>query len=146
MWARLASLLLLFFGLTHQGSAQRVPPPALRIQCQVSSVEWSDRQPGAAWLVSLRTADGKVLEEVVVPAQSNPQQLDLGSRRSGTYIVAAYFDANGNRKLDRGVFSNPVEPYAFSNNARNRFSEPDLADQRFTHPGDLQKLVLKPAF
>ena len=91
MWARLASLLLLFFGLTHQGSAQRVPPPALRIQCQVSSAEWSDRQPGAAWLVSLRTADGKVLEEVVVPAQSNPQLLDLGSRRSGTYIVAAYW-------------------------------------------------------
>jgi uncharacterized protein (DUF2141 family) len=60
--------------------------------------------------------------------------------------VAAYFDTNGNRKLDRGVFTNPIEPYAFSNNARNRFSEPDLSAQRFAHPGPLQKLELKPAF
>jgi len=80
------------------------------------------------------------------PAQSNPQVLDLGSRRPGTYIVACYLDVNANRKMDRGMFSNPIEPYAFSNNARNRFSEPDLADQRFSHLGALQKLMLKPAF
>jgi uncharacterized protein (DUF2141 family) len=48
--------------------------------------------------------------------------------------------------MDRGLFSNPTEPYAFSNNVRNRFSEPDLSDQRFAHPGALQKLVLKAAF
>ncbi len=97
-------------------------------------------------MISLRAADGKVLEELVVPAQNNPQILDLGSRRAGTFVVACYFDANANRKMDRGMFSNPTEPYAFSNNARNRFSEPDLEDQRFVHPGDLQKLILQPAF
>lgn len=142
---RLASLLLFVF-VPHLGTAQRTPAPNLRIQCQVSSSEWAERAPQAAWLVSLRTAEGKIIEELVVPAKSNPQLLDLGSRRPATYVVACYFDTNGNRKLDRGVFSNPIEPYAFSNNARNRFSEPDLADQRFAHEGPLQKLVLKPAF
>ena len=97
-------------------------------------------------MVSLRNADGTIIEELVVPAQSNPQVMDLGSRRPGTYIVACYLDVNANRKMDRGMFSNPIEPYAFSNNARNRFSEPDLADQRFSHSGPLQKLMLKPAF
>lgn len=146
MLLRLASLLLAFACIPESGIAQRVPLPALRVQCQVSGSDWSGRASNAAWLVSLRSADGKIIDELVVPAKSNPQVLELGERRQGTYIVACYFDRNGNRKLDRGMFSNPIEPYAFSNNARNRFSEPDLADQRFSHSGPLQKLVLKPAF
>jgi len=97
-------------------------------------------------MLSLRSADGTVIEEVLVMAQSNPQQLSLGLRNPGLYIVATYFDANGNRTMDRGLFGNPTEPYAFSNNVRNRFSEPDLSDQRFAHPGPLQKLALKAAF
>jgi uncharacterized protein (DUF2141 family) len=97
-------------------------------------------------MLSLRSADGTVIEEVLVMAQSNPQQLSLGLRNPGQYILATYFDANGNRTMDRGLFGNPTEPYAFSNNVRNRFSEPDLSDQRFAHPGALQKLALKAAF
>ena len=97
-------------------------------------------------MLSLRSADGTVIEEVLVKAESNPQQLSLGLRKPGQYILATYFDANGNRAMDRGLFGNPTEPYAFSNNVRNRFSEPDLSDQRFAHPGELQKLVLKAAF
>ncbi|NQW40647.1 MAG: DUF2141 domain-containing protein [Cryomorphaceae bacterium] len=118
----------------------------LRVQCAVSTSAWEARNPKAAWMLSLRNADGTVIEEVLVMAQSNPQQLSLGLRNPGVYIVATYFDANGNRAMDRGLFGNPTEPYAFSNNVRNRFSEPDLSDQRFAHPGLLQKLVLKAAF
>ena len=146
MSARRAIFLIVVLGFIRSGAAQRVPPPTLRIQCQVSASDWSERASNAAWMVSLRHGDGTIIEELVVPAQSNPQVLDLGSRRPGTYIVACYLDVNANRKMDRGMFSNPIEPYAFSNNARNRFSEPDLADQRFSHSGPLQKLVLKPAF
>ena len=97
-------------------------------------------------MLSLRSADGKVIEEVLVKAESNPQQVSLGLRNPGQYILATYFDTNGNRAMDRGLFGNPTEPYAFSNNVRNRFSEPDLSDQRFAYPGPLQKLVLKAAF
>ena len=149
MAPRLLSLLLAFFflGIPSVESTTLVRNSSLlKVQCAVSTSAWEARSPKAAWMLSLRSADGKVIEEVLVKAESNPQQLSLGLRNPGQYILATYFDANGNRAMDRGLFGNPTEPYAFSNNVRNRFSEPDLSDQRFAHPGPLQKLVLKAAF
>lgn len=139
-------LLSLFFGFLFWSFSPAEFDSVLSVQCRVDAAEWSKRAKNSAWLLSVRRADGTPIEELVIPATRNPQVLELGERRPGTYIVAAYFDTNGNRKLDRGVFTNPIEPYAFSNNARNRFSEPDLSAQRFAHPGPLQKLELKPAF
>jgi len=149
MAPRLLSLLLAFFflGIPSVESTTLVHNSSLlKVQCAVSPSAWEARSPKAAWMLSLRSADGKVIEEVLVKAERNPQQLSLGLRNPGQYILATYFDANGNRAMDRGLFGNPTEPYAFSNNVRNRFSEPDLSDQRFAHPGPLQKLVLKAAF
>ena len=149
MATRLLSLLLAFFflGMPSVESTTLVNNSSLlKVQCAVSTSAWEDRSLKAAWMLSLRSADGKVIEEVLVKAESNPQQLSLGLRNPGQYILATYFDANGNRAMDRGLFGNPTEPYAFSNNVRNRFSEPDLIDQRFTHPGQLQELALKAAF
>lgn len=149
MAPRLLSLLLAFFllGIPSVESTTLVHNASLlKVQCAVSTSAWEARSPKAAWMLSLRSADGTVIEEVLVKAESNPQQLSLGLRNSGQYILATYFDANGNLAMDRGLFGNPTEPYAFSNNVRNRFSEPDLSDQRFAHPGPLQKLVLKAAF
>lgn len=143
MATRLLSLIILTFFWSFSPAEL---DPALSVQCRVDAAEWSKRAKNSAWLISLRRADGTPIEELVIAATRNPQVLELGERRPGTYVVAAYFDTNGNRKLDRGVFSNPTEPYAFSNNARNRFSEPELSAQRFTHPGTLQRLELKPAF
>jgi len=143
MATRLLSLIILTFFWSFSPAEL---DPALSVQCRVDASEWSKRTKNSAWLISLRRADGTPIEELVIAATRNPQVLELGERRPGTYVVAAYFDINGNRKLDRGVFSNPTEPYAFSNNARNRFSEPGLGAQRFTHPGALQRLELKPAF
>ena len=149
MAPRLLSLLLAFFflGIPSVESTTLVHNSSLlKVQCAVSTSAWEARSLKAAWMLSLRSADGKVIEEVLVKAESNPQQLSLGLRNPGQYILATYFDANGNRAMDRGLFGNPTEPYAFSNNVRNRFSEPDLIDQRFTHPGQLQELALKAAF
>ena len=149
MAPRLLSLLLAFFflGIPSVESTTLVPNASLmKVQCAVTTSAWEARSPKAAWMLSLRSADGTVIEEVLVKAESNPQQMSLGLRNPGQYILATYFDANGNRAMDRGLFGNPTEPYAFSNNVRNRFSEPDLSDQRFAHPGPLQKLVLKAAF
>ena len=149
MAPRLLSLLLAFFflGMPSVESTTLVNNSSLlKVQCAVSASVWEARSLKAAWMLSLRSADGKVIEEVLVKAESNPQQLSLGLRNPGQYILATYFDANGNRAMDRGLFGNPTEPYAFSNNVRNRFSEPDLSDQRFAHPGQLQELALKAAF
>jgi len=149
MATRLLSLILAFFFLGMSSIVSKAliqNSSLLRVECAVSTSVWEARGPKSAWMLSLRSADGTVIEEVLVMAQSNPQQLSLGLRNPGQYILATYFDANGNRAMDRGLFGNPTEPYAFSNNVRNRFSEPDLSDQRFAHPGPLQKLVLKAAF
>jgi uncharacterized protein (DUF2141 family) len=149
MATRLLSLILAFFFLGMSSIVSKAliqNSSILKVQCAVSTSAWADRSPKAAWMLSLRSADGKVIEELLVKAESNPQLLSLGLRNPGQYILATYFDANGNRAMDRGLFGNPTEPYAFSNNVRNRFSEPDLSDQRFAHPGALQKLALKAAF
>jgi hypothetical protein len=149
MATRLLSLILafLFLGMPSVVSTTLIQNSSLlKVQCAVGTSAWETRSPKAAWMLSLRSADGKVIEELLVKAESNPQLLSLGLRNPGQYILATYFDANGNRAMDRGLFGNPTEPYAFSNNVRNRFSEPDLSDQRFAHPGALQKLALKAAF
>lgn len=149
MASRLLSLLLAFFflGISSVVSKTFIQESSLlKVQCAVTASAWEARRPKAAWMLSLRSADGKIIEEVLVKAESNPQQMSLGLRKPGQYVLATYFDSNGNRTMDRGLFGNPTEPYAFSNNVRNRFSEPDLSDQRFAHPGPLQKLVLKAAF
>lgn len=36
----------------------------------------------------------------------------------GTYAIAAFFDQNGNGKMDTNFFGIPKEKYGFSNNAR----------------------------
>ena len=150
MAPRLLSLIIAFFFLGIPSSVESSTlvhnASLLKVQCAVTTSAWEARSLKAAWMLSLRSADGKVIEEVLVKAESNPQLLSLGLRNPGQYILATYFDANGNRAMDRGLFGNPTEPYAFSNNVRNRFSEPDLSDQRFAHPGPLQKLALKAAF
>lgn len=43
----------------------------------------------------------------------------------GNYAVSVYHDENGNGKLDKGLFSKPLELYGFSNNARGIFSRPE---------------------
>lgn len=37
---------------------------------------------------------------------------------AGDYAVKAFHDVNGNGRMDTNPFGMPVEPYAFSNNAR----------------------------
>lgn len=89
------------------------------------------------WMVSLRDEQGKVLQEWVVPValEQGRQNIRLGDRAPGVYTLAIYLDANKNNRMDKGVLGQPLEPYAFSNNARALFSAPRVEDQRFKHPG-----------
>ena len=47
---------------------------------------------------------------------------------SERFAVQIYEDANGNSKLDRGLFTQPLEKYAFSNNAWQAFSKPEVGE------------------
>ncbi len=50
---------------------------------------------------------------------------------AGEYAAAAYQDINKNKKLDKGIFSIPTEPYGLSNNYRPIFSTPAYDDCKF---------------
>jgi uncharacterized protein (DUF2141 family) len=100
----------------------------------------TEQPPQGQWMVSVRNSTGKPLKELVIPVKSSnkDQVLNLGSWKGGTYTIALYLDKNKNNRLDKGLFGQPLEPYAFSNNARASFSEPALGEQRFEHPGTMQ--------
>lgn len=49
----------------------------------------------------------------------------------GNYAIAIYQDVNDNKKLDKGWFGIPTEPYGLSNNFRPRFSAPSFDDCKF---------------
>ncbi len=50
---------------------------------------------------------------------------------AGEYVVAVYQDLNNNKKLDKGIFSIPTEPYGFSNNYRPFMSAPKYNGCKF---------------
>jgi uncharacterized protein (DUF2141 family) len=95
-------------------------------------------------MVSVRNSAGKTLMELVIPIASSKkdQVLNLGIWKEGSYTLALYLDKNKNNRLDKGLFGQPLEPYAFSNNARASFSEPSVEDQRFEHPGTIQIILI----
>jgi uncharacterized protein (DUF2141 family) len=53
-----------------------------------------------------------------------------------------YEDANRNSQMDRGWFTQPLEKYAFSNNAWVTLSKPDLADMLVPRTGTKTRMVL----
>ena len=105
----------------------------------------TEQPPQGQWMVSVRNSAGKPLKELVIPVSSSKtdQLLNLGVWKEGTYTLALYLDENKNNRLDKGLFGQPLEPYAFSNNARASFSEPALEDQRFEHPGTPQMVRVR---
>lgn len=56
------------------------------------------------------------------------------------FMVQVYEDANRNDKLDRGLFTQPLERYDFSNNAWVFLGKPDLADALVQRQGAVQYL------
>ena len=65
-----------------------------------------------------------------VSAQAASQRVVFDGVAPDVYAVAAYQDANGNRRLDRTGLGLPLEPYGFSGEA-GRSGRPDFARARF---------------
>ncbi len=63
----------------------------------------------------------------------------------GRYGIKAFHDVNGDGKLNMNPFGMPIEPYAFSNNARGHMGPAKWADAAFEvkAAGASQRLVLK---
>lgn len=50
----------------------------------------------------------------------------------GQYAIRLFHDVDGNGELNTNPFGIPIEPFAFSNNARGRFGPASWADAAFT--------------
>ncbi|NQT62430.1 MAG: DUF2141 domain-containing protein [Candidatus Marinimicrobia bacterium] len=61
----------------------------------------------------------------------------------GKYAIAVFQDVNGDDKLNRTIYGQPTEPYAFSNNVFGRFGPPKFAEVSFSVESDANsKLVI----
>ena len=70
--------------------------------------------------------------------------LPLGPLTPGDYAFVAYYDKNGDRKLNRGLIGRPKEPLAFSNGVRPRVRKPKFKDAKIgVAPGSVIVLQIK---
>lgn len=70
--------------------------------------------------------------------------IPLSNLAAGAYSFAAYYDANGDGKLNRGMFGRPKEPFVFSNNVRPMLRKPRFSETAVAvEPGDVVVLTLK---
>jgi uncharacterized protein (DUF2141 family) len=61
---------------------------------------------------------------------------------SEKFAVQIYEDANGNSKMDRGWFTQPLEKYAFSNDAWETLAKPDLQSMLVHKTGEKTRMNL----
>jgi choloylglycine hydrolase len=60
----------------------------------------------------------------LIAVDTNIVYSEVYTVKKGEYGIAAFHDINANRKLDRGLFGIPNEPYAFSKNKKGLFGFP----------------------
>lgn len=69
-----------------------------------------------------------------VPAQAPVTRVCIHVPNPGTYALAVYHDADGNRKLKRNGLGMPAEGYGFSNNAPALLGLPSFRAVRLAVP------------
>lgn len=56
----------------------------------------------------------------------------------GEYAIRLYHDVNDDGEMNTNPFGMPIEPYAFSNNAKGRFGPAKWKDAKFTVGADAE--------
>lgn len=67
-----------------------------------------------------------------LPADSGDFSVTVGGLKPGSYAVKAFHDIDGDGKMKFNPLGMPLEPYAFSNNARGMFGPPAWRAAAFT--------------
>ena len=89
----------------------------------------------------LETASGKFEATV---NDDGVALLTLEDLAPGEYAFVAYFDENGDGKLNRNVVGKPKEPFIFSNDIRPKLRKPTFAETKVAvAPGEVVVLTLK---
>ena len=71
---------------------------------------------------------GKSLKVGYVELKSSQQKVSITLELTPVFGVQVYEDANRNSKMDRGIFTQPKERYAFSNGAWTTLGKPDIKE------------------
>jgi uncharacterized protein (DUF2141 family) len=67
----------------------------------------------------------------------------LSNLAAGAYSFAAYYDENGDGKLNRGTLGRPKEPFVFSNDIRPKMRKPKFDETAVNVvPGDVVVMTL----
>jgi len=79
---------------------------------------------------------GAPLREIKIKADAETIRGQFEDLPNGTYGLKIYHDVNENGQIDTNPFGMPVEPFAFSNNARGRFGPATWEKAAFTVDSD----------
>jgi uncharacterized protein (DUF2141 family) len=60
----------------------------------------------------------------------------------GTYAITAFHDLDGDGRMNTNPFGQPIEPYAFSNNARGNMGPAVWDEARFTIAGETAQIIV----
>lgn len=105
-------------------------------------------QGGSVRLTVYDSAE-RFLEEPLIKHQGTVNKdgvavIALPSLAAGSYSFAAYYDANGDGKLNRGTLGRPKEPLVFSNDVRPKMRKPRFKETAVAvAPGDVVVMTLK---
>lgn len=134
-----------FPGVFFASSSAQAEEPA----GAVLEVEVANTQAGrGAVRVKLYASEDTFLDvvdaqvEVGVPEEGVAKAVFEGLA-PGEYAVVVYYDLNGNRKLDRGLFGIPLEPLGFSNDVVPVFSAPDFEDAAVAVGGERTQITVR---
>ena len=137
---------LTFFVFTFFSSLSFLNGQPYKIKFELEFYEKGNKQiisKNANWMISLRDQKGKVITQQVFPFKNKKQICNIQVSDFGIYTANFYLDLNNNQKLDKGILGQPIEPYAFSNEARNYFGMPSISSQQFDFY-DESKLIVVP--
>ena len=70
--------------------------------------------------------------EVARRATSGATVVSFAGVLPGDYAIAAFYDLNGNQKLDKNLLGAPKEPVAVSNHVSTKWAVPEFAAARIT--------------
>ena len=90
------------------------------------------------------TKEDKVyLAKVVAVKNTYTVRVDFENIPPGTYAIAAFFDQNGNGKMDTNFLGIPKEKYGFSNNPRPMMRAANFNEASFVVTPQANTLTIK---
>ena len=81
--------------------------------------------------------------QVVTVGKNATQIIKFEGLSEGKYLVAAYQDVNGNKKIDKNILGIPTEAYAFSNNVFPKWKSPTFDEAAIKLEKPVEAIKLK---